>query len=509
MGLQRFPLGDFSGGWNVRDAPQSLETNQSQSQLNVTVADVIGALSQRLGKTPFGNQLPYAIDNIRPWYPSESTKYLIASAGGRIYRISATGVPTELFIGTAGTIWNFEQATDGTGAPYMWCMNGTDTPQKIDAAGAIAVWANNPPNGTIMRLWRNRMVVAGHSAHPQRLFFSFIGDPEKGDDTNPTDAEYGTNWLDIKGTEEDLEPVVALEVFGDDLYGFKRKSIWAVNNSNSPWDNQRITVGLGCADRYQTCVLQDKMYFFNNSGIWSLSAGTLQLKEESDNVKPLWTTRVNHSQLSKARMMALPNNRIACALPLDSSENNNYMLELIPGLSYKRVGLRRSILLPSVCPHDYKIHAFCPFRPGDQDVVIAADHEGNMHQLFNGINDDGVAIEAHLMTGWRPLINEEPYERIRRINVEMNGQVTVDVYGDFREDPDHTDVLSTTEDTDPNWEGGTWNGGVWDPVLTTDLTRTDPESWARYHAVKFSNSELDKTFTIYAAELVFRGGKAH
>lgn len=509
MGLQRFPLGDFNGGWNIRDAPQSIETNQSQSQLNVTVADVIGALSQRQGKVPFGDGVPYPIDNIRPWYPSESTKYMFASAGGRIYLISATGVASELVVGTLGTIWSFEQSTDAAGAPFMWCMNGTDTPRKVDAFGVVHTWANNPPNGTLMRLWRNRMTVSGHPDHPQRVFFSFIGDPEQGDDDNPTDAEYGTNWLDIKGTEEDLEPIVALEVFGDDLYVFKRKSIWAIQNGNSPWDNVRITVGLGAADRYQTCVVQDKMYFFNNSGIWSLSAVNLQLKEESDNVRPLWTTRVNHGQLHKARMMAMPNNRIACALPLDSAENNNYLLELIPGLSYKRVGLRRSVLLPSVCPHDYQVHAFCPFRPGDQDVVIASDHSGNLHQLFEGTNDDGEAIRSHWFTGWRPVINEEPFERIRRVNVEMSGQVTVEVYGDFRTEPDHSAELSTADDTDPLWDGGVWDGGVWDPVGTVALERSNPESWARYHAVKFMNEELNKTFTIYAAELAVRGGKAH
>lgn len=508
MGLQRFPLGDFNGGWNTRDAPQSLETNQSQSQLNVTIADVIGALSQRGGKTRFGSALPYAIDNLRPWYPDDSTKYLVASAGGRIYLISATGVPTELFIGTSGTVWNFEQATDATGAAYMWCMNGVDQPKKIDASGAIHVWANNPPNGKVMRLWRNRMTVAGHKDHPQRVYFSFIGDPEKGDTINPTDAEYGTNWIDIKGTEEDLEPIVALEVFGDNEFVFKRKSIWSITNSNSPWDNNRITVGLGCADLYQTCVVQDKMYFFNHSGIWSLSS-ELQLKEESDNIKNLWVTRVNHSQLSKARVMAMPNNRIACCLPVDSSENNNYMLELIPNLSYKRIGLRRSILLPSVCPHDYEVHALCAFRPGDQDVVIAADHTGKMHQLFNGTNDDGVAIKAHWFTGWRSIINEEPFERIRRVNVEMSGAVKVGVYGDFKTNPNHEEVLSTPEDSDPLWDGGTWDGGLWDPVVTVDLERSRPESWARYHAVKFSNEELNKTFTIYSAELAIRGGKEH
>jgi hypothetical protein len=366
MGLQRFPMSGFHGGWNLRDAPQTLEPNEAQDLLNVTLADVIGALEERSGKTRFDTGLAGVADNIRPWYPNDATKYLAASIGGSIYFISSIGVPTLKFAGTAGTVWSFEQAEDVAGNPFLWCMNGTDTPKKIDATGVVSDWANSPPNGTVIKLWKNRMAVSGVAATPQRIFLSDIGDPE-----NPALA-YDLNWVDIKGTEEDLDPVTNLVVFTDFLYVFKRKSLWAITVSNAPWDNERVASNLGCEGRFQSCVLQTKLYFFNRTGIWSIQSDG-RVTEESDPIKPLWTTRVNMTVLDKVRMMVTPQNRVMCALPLDNSATNNYVLELVPNLNFRRVGLSRSVIMPSVCLHDWPIASFCNFRPATTDVILAGD----------------------------------------------------------------------------------------------------------------------------------------
>lgn len=507
MGLQRFPLSGFSGGWNLRDAPQALQPNEAQDLLNVTLADVIGALQQRAGKTRFDNTTPLTarVDNFQVWYPdtSGSLKYIFASVDGDIYRINASGVPSLLYNGTSGTIWDFEQATDVANNLYMWCMNGTDPPQKIDTAGAISAWGGSPPNGTILKLWRNRMAVSGVAANPQRVFFSDIGNPEA-----PV-GDYSTNWVDIKGTEEDLVPITALESFSDDLYTFKVKSIWAITNGNSPWDNQRIATGLGTEGRFQTAILQSKMYFFNRQGVWSLTSD-LRVTEESDPIKPLWSTRVNPTALTKARLIASPKNRILCALPLDNNAQNSHVLEFVPNLNFRKIGLRRSLTMPSICLHDYPVSAFCIFRPGAEDLLYGAESTSTkIHELFRGTSDDGVAINAYWLTGWRAIINEEPFERIRRVNLQMSGEVDVSVYRDYNEVAVHVQRLSTAADADPLWNGGIWDGGTWDPASGVALKTSRPDSRGRYHALRFGNSTKDTTFTIYAAELAIRGGKEH
>jgi len=169
MGLQRFPLSGFAGGLNLRDAPQSLEPNEAQDLLNVTLADVIGALKQRDGKTRFDTGLAGRADNLRTWYPSAGIKFLMASINGDIYTIDPLGNATLKFAGSDGTIWYFEQGTNVANQPIMWCMNGVDPPKKMDAGGVLVDWTNSPPNGTLMKLWRNRMAISGVAGSPQRV----------------------------------------------------------------------------------------------------------------------------------------------------------------------------------------------------------------------------------------------------------------------------------------------------------------------------------------------------
>lgn len=506
MGLQRFPIGNFRGGLNLRDAPAELTENEAQDLLNVTLADVIGSLQQRGGKTRFDTAASHPAakraENMKAWYPNAAMKLLVLSIDGTIYTCTPGGVLTSRFAGTAGTVWAFEQATDSANTQYLWCMNGTDAPQKMATDGTCGAWANSPPNGTILKLWKNRMCVSGVAATPQRVFFSNIGDPE-----GPA-ATYGTQWVDIKGTEDDRDSITNLVVYVDQLYVFKRGSVWNVTNSSSPWDNARVAAA-GCEDRFQAAVLNQKLYFFNRRGIWSLDPEKV-LKEESDSVSPLWigaTPRLNFAQISKARLIATNKGRILCAMPFDNSTENNYVLELIPNLNFRRIGGRHYIVLPAIVLHDYPVSSLAVFRPGNLDVVIGAT-TAKLHTLFSGLNDDGVAINAYWKSGWKSLVAEEPKERIRRINVEMEGSAWIDVFVDFGHAVKFTKQFTIPAENDATWDGGVWDGGTWDGE-SAFLGRVRPETRGRYHCIQFRNSTLNNTFKIHTAELALRGGKEH
>lgn len=504
MGLQRFPLKDFRGGLNTKDGPFQLQPNESLDAINM-ILNQRGAMSQRAGKTRFdASGFPAAVraDNIRAWYPDSGTKILLLSIDGDIYTATTAGALTSRFDGTAGTVWCFEQATAATGTQFLWAMNGTDNNKAISTALAVADWGGTPPKGTMMRLWKDRMIVSGVAAFPQRVFFSDKANPE-----TPTAGSYGPNWFDVKSTDDDLDPVTWMELLGDLLLIFKRRSVFAIADPvTMSW---RRLGAPGCEDRFQSCVVDGRCYFLNRTGVWSTD-GIRAPIFDMDPVEPTWTGNVNYAQLSKARVFPSRDRRVFVAFPHASNTNNSRLLECIPWLRQKRESGRTD---PSWMLHDLPIASACTFRPANNDVLIGGAGDTNkLHTIFSGLNDDGVAISAYWQTGWRQIFGEEPFERIRRVNVEMSGQCYLDVYRDFSLASSFNAPLVAPTDPDSFWDGSTWEtaGGLWEPAsVVVALKRARPETRARYHSLRFSNSVLDKTFSVFSSELVLRGGKEH
>lgn len=503
LGLQRFPISDFAGGLNTSSSPFELEPNEAQDLLNVTLSPR-GALSQRAGKTQFdtaGFPGTKRVEHSRNWYPNDGNRYLICSIDGDIYSCDTGGVLTSRFDGTAGKVWCFEAMQDSAGADYLWAMNGTDTPKKFTTGFVASDWADSPPNGTMIRVWRNRMIVSGVAANPQRLFYSNTGDPE-----SPA-ASFGDNWIDIRTSDDDLDPITWLEILGDTLLVFKKRSVYAIYDPVS-FSFRRIG-SPGCEDRFQSAVVGGNAYFFARDGVYATQG--INVSYESDAINNWFPDHLNFAHLSKARMAASRDRRLYLAVPTEASYNDR-LLELLPDLRARIRPQGRPVITsgPWVI-HDLPVASMATFRPVNVDVLIGADaNASKLHTLFEGTDDDGVAISSFWLTSWKSIVSEEPFERLRRVNLMQSGRVRVDIYSDL-------DILvskwsatkETVEDADTLWDGGLWDGGTWDPRYSTQLLRHRPERRGRYHAVKFSNNELDKSFAIYAAELVVRGGKEH
>lgn len=505
MGLQRFPLSGFAGGVNTRSGPFDLEPTEAQDALNCSLT-TRGALFQRAGKTRFdtsGFPGGKRAENIRAWYTPAGVKWLMASIDGDIYKISAAGAATLLFDGTAGTTWVFEQAQDAAGLDKLWMSNGVDAPKKWDGVGAIANWGGTFP-GTpatkpyMIRLWHNRMVIVGKDS--QRVWIGAIGDPE---------TWVATDWADIKSTEDDIDTISWIEILADNLIVFKRRSSWQIYDP-STFVNRRLGEP-GCEDRFQSAVLEGRCYYFTRNGLYSIT-GSFAPQQETDNIENWWPANLNYAALGKARVYATRDRRVFAAVPTGSSATNNRLVEVVTWLRQwiqRSRGQGFSGFGPPACMfHDLAVESMCTFRPVNTDLVMgSASDAAKIHSIFNGTNDDGVAISSFWKSGWQKFLAEEPRERIRRFNVEMSGQCIVDIFRDFSGEPNFTHALISASDADPLWGGGVWGGGTWGALVGTNLNRVRPESRARYHAVQFRNSVLDRTFTVYAAEFAIRGGK--
>lgn len=494
MGLQRYPIGDFRGGLNTHTNPSDLDNNEAQDLLNVDITDR-GSLKSRGGKTQFdvsGFPANKRVDNMHAWYVN-AARNLILSIDGSIYRSTAGGTLILLVAGTPGSVWDFESAVDSGNAPTLWAINGVDTPRQITSAFSVSNWTANPalPNGTMCLVWKNRMVVISG----QRLHFSDIGDPE----SFPIN-----NFVDIKATEDDRDEITWLDLVGDYLIIFKKRSTWRVYDGNT-FGNARVGEQ-GCEDRFQSTRANNRVYFFNRRGLWS-TTGVSAPRYESGPVEQYLLERINPAALDQVRVFS-NGRRVYLAFP-SSSEGNDRLLEQCLDLEKSIEGATDLDFAPWLA-HDLPVSSATSFRPAATEVLIAgAANEAKLHHIFDPStkNDDGIAIDSYWLTGWKGLITEEPIERLRRVNIVHSGHCQVEIFQDFVVAMVHSATVSAPEPVDPLWSGGTWEGGPWNAEVGTLTSRTRPEARGRYHAVRFRNNELNKGFAIYAAELALRGGK--
>lgn len=504
MGLQRFPISDFAGGLNTSSGPFELESNEAQDLLNVTLTRR-GSLEERAGKTQF-DKLGYPskqAEHMRAWYPNSSTaKWLFASCDGDLHRSDATGNFVQKFDGTPSQVWSFEQMEDVNSVDRLWTVNGTDTPKQFDAAGAISDWTattGTVPNGKMLRVWKQRMIVAGVAGKPQHLYWSEPNDPRNW----PVN-----NFLIVSGSEDDLDPITWLEVLGDVLIIFKKRSVWAIHDPVA-FNVRRIGTP-GCEDRFQSAVIGGNCYYFARDGVYATNG--IQTDYVSEAINNWFPDNLNFDQLTRVRLAATRDRRLFVALPTFGHVLNNRMLELIPDLRARVRPQGRPVITsgPWVI-HSYPVSSMATFRPGSEDRVVAsATDEYKIHSLFEGDDDDGAAIPAFWMSGWKKIISEEPFERVRRINIEGSGQVTVELFTDFNLTPRFTGSINFDPGASPGvWDEGLWDVALWDSGTQAQLKRLRPETRGRYHAIRLSNSTLNTSFKVFAMELAIRGGKEH
>ena len=507
MALQRVPINNFRGGLNTRDGPFDLQPNESPDLMNVTLTSLVGQLQVRQGKTVVGSTAPGVIDHARQLALQGGARYLMLSINGKIVSCDQSGNFVTRFTGTAGTIWDFATTPDASGNDRLWMMNGVDPPQKWDGVtSATVAWAGTPPNGNRILVWRNKMVVIGVSAAPSRLYLSPAGDPEL------TTGAY--DFIDLRGDDFELGTLTELQVLADRLYIFKERSVWLMSDPTT-FANRRVGEP-GCNSRFQSDVIEDKLYFFNRQGLWSTGGVTVAL--ETGSITNLFPVRLNSAAMGKVRVLGTQDSypRILMTIPVDGSTTNNLMIELVPHINFRRIGGRRYLLLPAFMLHTFSATTLVNWKPTATGSwgIYGGDPNGKLYQYFQGQTDDTQPISAWWQSSWMAIQGEEPFERIRRVNVELSGDAVVDIFEDFAQAPRFSAALPNppVSTGDPiNWDAGHWDtsGGIWDPGTVYRFARLRPESRARFHSIRFRTLPGGQPFLINVAEFAVRGGKEH
>lgn len=486
---------DFSGGWNTRDGPFVLQDNESPDLLNVSLT-TRGALKKREGKVRFdasGFPATKRAEHLRAWYPG-SSRFLMCSIDGDIYSSDTAGALTSRVTGTDGAHWMMEDMQDSTGTQFLWACNGVDAPRRISTAFAVTNWTAMVDTDTdyhIIRVWRNRMVAVKKNSN--RVYISAIGNPES----------FGAlDFIDVKASDDDNDWITWMEVLGDNLIVFKKTSVWSMY-AEPPAPAIRQVGGPGCEDRFQSSIVEGRCYFWNRTGLWSTD-GQEEPTYEMGPIENYIKEQANHSRHNQVRVFPGKDRRVFVSLCSISATENDTLLELVP---YLNSGERDG---GPWLKHDLKVMGACTFRSGNVDKLVGGTSNAvGICNLFEGTNDEGVAIRSYWQSSWKALVDGEKYERLRRLNVLMEGQVTAQVLKDFDPSLVYSRFLEVPVGVDALWDGGVWDGGVWNSATFAGLRKSRPETRARYHSVKFEDNVLDKSFTVYSVEMMVRGGKEH
>lgn len=514
MPLQRVPINNFRGGLNTREGPFDLQPNESPDLSNVTISNLVGQLQVRQGITFFAGvdaDEPNAqAQNMQQVVLNVSTRFIIFSVAGNIHILNiGDDATTLIYTGTANTVWSFAQYPDADDVDHVWCLNGTDPPQKYDGT-SIADWvASNGdiPSGNMLKVYGNRLFIVGATSTPQRIFFSPFGDPEATTDV------YG--FIDLRGPEDELDSFIDLAELGTRLYAFKRESVWVINDP-STLANRRLGAP-GVAGRFMVTEMNAKLYWFNGQGLWS-TAG-VAIAYESGSINNWFPQHMNYSAIETVRLLATRDSyqRLFLIVPSSISTFPDVLIEVVPNINFRRIGGRRYLLLPAFFLHTISMQSFCNVNiqgNGPWTVVGSATDQSALFTLFKGSDDNGIPITAYWKSAWMAIQGEEPFERIRRCNVELYGDAIVDIYKDFNPSPDFSATLpNPLSSQDSIWDNSPhiWDdGGIWDPPGAYRFARVRPDSRGRFHQIGFRTLPSGGIpFLINVAEFAIRGGKEH
>lgn len=370
MSLQKVPINNFRGGLNTRDGPFDLQPNESPDLLNVTVTNLVGQLETRKGKERYDvSGLPaLPVDNAKQVVIGAAGKrFLMLSINGGVYACNPSGEIKKLHAGTAGTVWDFEVYSDVAFKDWVYMGNGTDAMQKWDGeAAATVTWTATKgaiPLGGVVCVWENRMFVTYVGANSQRLYFSEFGDPEA------TIAEYG--FVDIRGSEEDLDSIQDLAVLGARLIVLKRRGVFFISSAVTMLN--RHIGGPGAWGRFMTAELEEKLYFFNPQGIFA--TGGVEVVMESGSINNWFPQHLNREKYENARLVVTKDTypRLLLAVSTGTSEENDKLIEMVPKINFRRIGGRRYLLLPAFMLHTIAATSLATWNPlGDQELLIAS-----------------------------------------------------------------------------------------------------------------------------------------
>jgi hypothetical protein len=223
-------------GVNLEAAPYAISDGQARDARNFHTSPV-GIITKRNGCPTFATP-ETAFTSLYALHVA--TPVLVGAGSTKLYKITSSGTVSSIKTGlTSNKRWEFVQAPTSGGQGPLWGMNGTDTPQQWDGvAASTSDWTaqsggGSVPNGKYLLYHNNRLIVAGTSSNPSRVYLSSIIDPA-GSNDGARNWDTGTN----EGITIDIDPNDGQEITGIGKLGpyilvFKPRKTYLITDTDT------------------------------------------------------------------------------------------------------------------------------------------------------------------------------------------------------------------------------------------------------------------------------------
>ena len=389
---------DFFFGMNDRIPPHLLPKGVFQLIENALVGN--NKIEKRLGTNNIADSLgAFAILGLSAFEPSGGTKRMIAclngSANAQLY--SWTGSGAFSAIGSANlTIdkqMNFIQASN-----YLFGFNGAEV---VDYDGTTVTRnRSGVPQATFGVWFHNYLFTANTSSNPSRLQWSDLGDPI---------TFTAANFFDVNPNDGD--EITGLGIINDELYVFKKNSIWAITGwSGSTFSATTVAgqntnsklYGYGCVSHQSIVSTGKNLYYLSFLGNiphirnfnQTVFAETIEQGIVSYDMEDT-LDGVNKSQLSKCAGV-YDGRYIYWALQNGASTTNNLVIVLDPERrsKYKAETLRSWVKWTGITPSQYAVSTIS----GRAKVYFGDATTGGFvfEQGTSTYDDNGTAIDMDI-----------------------------------------------------------------------------------------------------------------
>jgi hypothetical protein len=495
VGVVAYP--GWVGGINRDADPYQLEPTESPDALNVDFG-LRGAVSSRGGYVEWDDTPPSAGRSMFVWDRPVGGKILYyVAANGAIY--SGTGSPLSTNVETVGTV----SASIDYQAPIA-NLNGKTYFTSPQAEGPYShdgsTWtelgeadfdgsAGDFPRAAFLAVHHQRMFAANvwnssDVRFPSAVYWSEVDDPETWE---------STSFIDF--SPESGAEITGLVQYAESLVVFTRSTVQMLTGK-SPLSFARFVLEqqLGTDAPGTIVSVGGQLIFFDpRTGVWAFDgAGFVEVDEP---ISVYLRTGINFSNRHKC-VAWFSGNRYYLSVPWGASTT--------PSRTFVR-----DMRTGAWSEYDYGVTAAVLW---DEDVLGSSPRSlTGVYTLNSGTNDDGVAIESYLRTGWMtPSDTPLALHRLRRLDTVWgavaNATVTLEAYLDF---DTISPAASYAIDTDPGgfiWGTSLW-GDLWGPAVEELMARVDGLNF-RWRAIQFRVvvDALDDAFELNRMAAIYSSG---
>ena len=345
--------------------------------------DRIGSATVRSGITILGSQIT-ASKNIVGLHQfldtgSGTNDILIAVVGTVAYALISgtwTSKRTTLTDSTKSRFTNF--------VDLVFMVNGIEAMQSWNGGAGNFSTTNvtSAPVAKYIDNFRSRVWAAATTSLPSRLYYSSVADASGVVLWTGSDSSY----IDIApGDGEDL---TGIKKFGSAIYAFKNSAVYRIFSINQSEPDPQISVGTYSQESIN--VAKDGMYWHHPSGIYRLRKGETNPVEISrpiyDIIKNI--TRANYSEIA-------------------SWNDDDHVNFHVGNVSVYGITLTNCVVRWTISTEIWTIYSYSvPLIIGNSYDIstgifrVVGDNDGTVYTFDSGNDDNGVAINYELETGW-------------------------------------------------------------------------------------------------------------